>query len=195
MVFIYIYLDNHPSNEPLRFPVLLAIDDFQALYTHHSAYRDPHFNKIKPHHLSMPRLLLEYASGMKSFGNGVVLGAVTMTDPSYPVPIELREQLNIPHAQATSAYEKKTKESIEYARGLKAIPVPEQLSLDEASGLFDLWMKDRALSASKSPVHLTLSPLFDSLDAQMQRTSYFYPSTRNPVGMREISFGKAYYQP
>ncbi|KAJ6606930.1 mitochondrial ribosomal death-associated protein 3-domain-containing protein [Mycena sp. CBHHK59/15] len=44
-----------------RFPVLLAIDDFQALFGR-SLYRDPHFRLIRPHHLSMPRLLLEFAS-------------------------------------------------------------------------------------------------------------------------------------
>jgi small subunit ribosomal protein S29 len=44
----------------------MAIDDFQALYCE-STYRDPLFSRIKPWHLSMPRILLEYASGKKSF--------------------------------------------------------------------------------------------------------------------------------
>jgi small subunit ribosomal protein S29 len=46
------------------FPVLIAIDDFQAL-AGRSLYRDPRFKTIRPHHLSMPRLLLEYATGRK----------------------------------------------------------------------------------------------------------------------------------
>lgn len=49
-----------------RRPVLLAIDDFQALYCQ-TSYRDPHFVHIRPHHLSVPRLLLEYASGKRQF--------------------------------------------------------------------------------------------------------------------------------
>jgi hypothetical protein len=53
-------------NRVSRYPVLLAVDDFQALYCK-TAYRDPHFVPIKPYHLSIPRLLLEYASGRKSF--------------------------------------------------------------------------------------------------------------------------------
>lgn len=49
-----------------RFPVLLAIDDFQAIYCK-TKYRHPHFARIQPYHLSMPRVLLEYAGGLKTF--------------------------------------------------------------------------------------------------------------------------------
>jgi small subunit ribosomal protein S29 len=47
-------------------PVLLAIDDLQALYGT-SLYRDPEFNHIQALHLSMPRQVLEYASGNSAF--------------------------------------------------------------------------------------------------------------------------------
>jgi small subunit ribosomal protein S29 len=49
-----------------RIPVLLAVDDFQALFTK-TAYKTPQFQSIRAWHLSMPRLILEYASGRKSF--------------------------------------------------------------------------------------------------------------------------------
>lgn len=49
-----------------RYPVLLAIDDFQALYCQ-SKYRDARFNTLKAYHLALPRLLLEFASGKASF--------------------------------------------------------------------------------------------------------------------------------
>ena len=49
-----------------QYPVLLAIDDFQALFTN-TTYRDPHFAMLKSWHLSMPRLLMEYAGGEKTF--------------------------------------------------------------------------------------------------------------------------------
>ena len=49
-----------------RHPVLLAVDDFQALYCN-TTYRDAQFHGIKPYHLSLPRVLLEYASGMRHF--------------------------------------------------------------------------------------------------------------------------------
>lgn len=51
---------------PLRLPVLLAIDDFQALYNL-STYRDPYFKMVKAYHLTLPRTLLEFASGKQSF--------------------------------------------------------------------------------------------------------------------------------
>ncbi|KAJ7208463.1 mitochondrial ribosomal death-associated protein 3-domain-containing protein [Mycena rebaudengoi] len=66
-----------------RFPVLLAIDDFQALYGR-SLYCDPFFRFVRPHYLSMPRLLLEYASGRRAFARGVVLGALARSDPHSP---------------------------------------------------------------------------------------------------------------
>ena len=54
------------SERCCRYPVLLAVDDFQALYCT-SDYRDTEFNRIQGHHLSTSRLLLEYAGGLKSF--------------------------------------------------------------------------------------------------------------------------------
>ena len=46
--------------------MLLAIDDFQALYNL-STYRDPYFKMVKAYHLTLPRTLLEFASGKQSF--------------------------------------------------------------------------------------------------------------------------------
>ncbi|KAJ7432591.1 hypothetical protein B0H11DRAFT_1646225, partial [Mycena galericulata] len=45
--------------------LLIAINDFQAL-AGRSMYRDPQGRFIRPHHLGIPRLLLEYASGWKA---------------------------------------------------------------------------------------------------------------------------------
>ncbi|KAJ7214236.1 hypothetical protein C8J57DRAFT_288111 [Mycena rebaudengoi] len=67
-----------------RFPVLIAIDDFQALYGR-SLYRDPFFHFVRPHRILMPRLL-EYASGRRTFTRGLVLGALTRSNPQFPVP-------------------------------------------------------------------------------------------------------------
>lgn len=57
---IFIFLSD--GDDWISVPVLLAIDDLQALYGT-SLYRDPEFNHIQALHLSMPRLILEYASG------------------------------------------------------------------------------------------------------------------------------------
>ena len=81
----------------LRYPVLLAIDDFNALYCK-STYRDPQFHRIKSYHLSVPRLLLEYASGKKSF-----VGAPTFLRTDFPLisyffrPAERSSELFLQH--------------------------------------------------------------------------------------------------
>ncbi|KAH7929052.1 hypothetical protein BV22DRAFT_1102642 [Leucogyrophana mollusca] len=125
-------------------PVLLAIDDFQALYCK-STYRDAHFSAIKSYHLSMPRLLLEYASGQKSFARGAVLGALSSSDTTFQLPLELREALDIPHERHAGPYVKRSAELAEYTKGLERLSVPDSLSVDEAASLFEVWMKDKAI--------------------------------------------------
>jgi small subunit ribosomal protein S29 len=149
--------------------VLLAIDNFQALYCK-TAYKDPFFNSIRSYHLSMPRLIMEFASGKRSFvrsahpmlesislpfcfvpAKGVVLGAITYSDPAYPVPLELREAH---HAQ--SPYDRCSTTLLNYANGIVPIPVPEQLSLDEAPSLFKVWKEEQVMApgAFSMPVFL-----------------------------------------
>ncbi|KAF9650118.1 hypothetical protein BDM02DRAFT_3155015 [Thelephora ganbajun] len=127
-----------------EYPVLLAIDDFQALYCK-TSYKDPRFSMIKSYHLSMPRLLLEYASGKKSFARGAVLGALSTANTTFSVPVELQESLKLNHG-TTSPYIKRSQELISYAEGLTNVPVPETLGVPEAASLFDVWMKDKAIS-------------------------------------------------
>ncbi|KAJ7632787.1 mitochondrial ribosomal death-associated protein 3-domain-containing protein, partial [Roridomyces roridus] len=132
------------------FPVLIAIDDFQAL-AGRSLYRDPHGRFIRPHHLGLPRLLLEYASGRKKLARGCVLGALSRTDTQFPVTPQLSESLNLPfdfapsprmagigkyaeadeEAEVVADGEKKT------VRALRAIRVPDALSIREAAALFE----------------------------------------------------------
>ncbi|THU80619.1 hypothetical protein K435DRAFT_736067 [Dendrothele bispora CBS 962.96] len=130
-----------------KYPVLLAIDDFQAIYKERTIYRDPHFAHIRPYHLSMPRLLLEFASGQRVFSQGAVLGAVTNTDPLFPISNELMWALGTERIHPTSPYDKMNKTLVEYTAGLKNLEVPAQFSLPEASAVFEVWMKDRAVSA------------------------------------------------
>ncbi|KAJ7281685.1 mitochondrial ribosomal death-associated protein 3-domain-containing protein [Mycena rebaudengoi] len=85
----------------VRFPVLLAIDDFQALYGR-SLYRDPFFRFVRPHHLSMPRLLLEYASGRRAFTQRRRPRRPHPQRPAVPVPPQLREALRLPGDLAPS---------------------------------------------------------------------------------------------
>ncbi|KDQ51085.1 hypothetical protein JAAARDRAFT_211375 [Jaapia argillacea MUCL 33604] len=125
------------------YPVLLAIDDFQALYCQ-SRYRDPHYAHIKSYHLSVPRLLLDYASGSKTFARGAVFGALSTCSTDFQLPLELREALAIPHDRSSGPYVKRSSILQWYSRGLQALPVPDQMSVQEAAALFEIWMKDGA---------------------------------------------------
>ncbi|KIJ65306.1 hypothetical protein HYDPIDRAFT_88800 [Hydnomerulius pinastri MD-312] len=126
------------------FPVLLAIDDFQALYCK-TTYRDPQFAAIQPYHLSMPRLLLEYASGQRKFARGAVLGALSTTNVSFKLPLELAEALDLPPTSHAGPYAKRSPILQDYAQGLERVNVPDALSVPEAMEVFDVWTKDRAL--------------------------------------------------
>ncbi|KAF5391111.1 hypothetical protein D9757_003064 [Collybiopsis confluens] len=133
-------------SQQTQIPVLLAVDDFQAVYNLKTAYRDPHFAAIRPFHLSIPRYLLEFASGKRFFQKGAVLGALTAHDPAFPVPIELMDQLNLPGLRPRTAYSKRSKTLQEYAQGLQNLPVPEEFSVKEAAAVFEMWMSDNALT-------------------------------------------------
>ncbi|KIM88314.1 hypothetical protein PILCRDRAFT_814211 [Piloderma croceum F 1598] len=125
-------------------PVLLAVDDFHSLYCK-TMYRDPHFGRLRPHHLSVPRLLLEYASGKKSFSRGAFLGAISTSHTSFPISLELREALDLPHLVPRSPYLKRSAVLQAYANGLRKLEMPERLSVSEAAGMFELWTNARGL--------------------------------------------------
>lgn len=126
-----------------EYPVLLAIDEFQALYSK-TSYKDSQFSTIKSYHLSMPRLLLEYAGGKKSFARGAILGALSAASTTFSAPVELRESLELSDGTATP-YTKRSQVLASYAKGLTKVPVPESLAVPEAASLFDVWMKDKAI--------------------------------------------------
>ncbi|KAF7973891.1 hypothetical protein HWV62_14026 [Athelia sp. TMB] len=137
-------------------PVLVAVDDFQALYGK-TTYRDPQFEPIKAYHLSTPRLLLDYASGKKTFARGAILGATSTTNTTFPLPLELAEALSsreaaspLPLPASAYAYTPRSNPMKAYARGLKALPVPARLTPEEAAGVFEVWMKDRGLHSLAS---------------------------------------------
>ncbi|EAU90026.1 mitochondrial carrier protein [Coprinopsis cinerea okayama7 len=131
-----------------EYPVLMAIDDFQSMF-HKSAYKDPFFSAIKSFHLSMPRLILEFASGKRSFAKGAFIGALTASDTTFTIPLELRDALSLGYAHPPSPYDKRSKELLGYTQGLKTIEVPERFSVSEASSLFEMWKDDMALTSRR----------------------------------------------
>ncbi|KAL7280576.1 hypothetical protein ACG7TL_005510 [Trametes sanguinea] len=127
-----------------KYPVLLAVDDFQALYCT-SQYRDPFFRSVKSYHLMLPRALLEFASGKKTLARGAFLGALSMQDTKYRPPLELIEALGLEPLGPSNPYVPRLPELVEYAKGLKNFPVPEQLTVDEAASIYDVWQQSKAL--------------------------------------------------
>ncbi|KAJ3526093.1 hypothetical protein NMY22_g10309 [Coprinellus aureogranulatus] len=115
-------------------PVLVAVDDFQSLF-HDSAYRDPFFQPIKPHHLSLPRTLLEYSSGSRILANGLE-DAVGMTEAGKG-------------RKMGSEYVKRDEVRMGYVKGVKGVEVPERMTLGEMAGLFGVWKEDMALTTDK----------------------------------------------
>jgi len=126
-----------------RAPVLLAVDDFQALFTK-TAYKSPHFQTIRAWHLSMPRLLLEYASGRKAFARGAFIGALSLSDKTYSLSQELRYALGLQPWLQPSPYAKVAPEITSFTRGIQIVKVPEKLNVNEAASLFEVWNKNKS---------------------------------------------------
>ncbi|KZT64493.1 hypothetical protein DAEQUDRAFT_678488 [Daedalea quercina L-15889] len=146
-----------PSNAPLvleavmselsqqsEYPVLLAVDDIQAMYGY-SSYRDQHCRQIMSQHLAVPRMILEYASGRKAFPRGAVIGAEGTQDTMFKMPLELSEALGLLPNRPAGPYAKRSPEIVEFARGIQNFPVPPRISVGEAASVFEVWMQDNAL--------------------------------------------------
>ncbi|KAF8320510.1 hypothetical protein F5887DRAFT_1216802 [Amanita rubescens] len=117
-----------PAASTLVDLINIAVDDFQALYCK-TAYRDPFFNPIRPYHL-------------RFFAKGAVfvLGAITYSDPAYPLPLEQR---HFKYLMIT-----RRAHMTKYTKGLNPILVPEKLSLDEAGSLFEEWKAEQSYAPS-----------------------------------------------
>ncbi|KAH9933487.1 mitochondrial ribosomal death-associated protein 3-domain-containing protein [Fomitopsis serialis] len=134
------------------YPVLLAVDDMQAMYGY-SLYRDAHYRQIMAQHLAIPRMILEYASGKKAFPRGAVMGAAGTQHTAFKMPLELCEALGLPPPRPAGPYTKRSPETTEFARGLKNFPVSPRMSVSEAASLFEVWMQDKALHTGEVRVN------------------------------------------
>lgn len=83
--------------------------------------------------------------------NGALLGAISLYHTSFPVSTELYEalDLDLTHGKRPDAYSKRSQTLQHYSHGLKAFSTPSRLDIQEAAGIFDVWIKDRALHTSK----------------------------------------------
>lgn len=146
--------------------MLLAIDDFQALYQQ-TTYRDPLFHYVQSYHLSMPRLILEYASGLKSFVSlfrrvvihnhikiersqrrGAVVGALSMTNNAFQTPLELRDALGLVPFRSSNVLAKRNPDYVTYANGLRNEWIPPRMNATEAAAMTEVWAHNEALHSS-----------------------------------------------
>ncbi|EPT03056.1 hypothetical protein FOMPIDRAFT_1022642, partial [Fomitopsis schrenkii] len=135
-------------SQQTQYPVLLAVDDIQALYGY-STYRDLHYRQLMAQHLAIPRMILEFASGRKAFPRGAVIGAEGTQNTTFRMPVELREALGLPEMRPAGPYTKRSPEIVEFARGIKNFPVPPRITIGEAASLFEVWMQDKALHSGE----------------------------------------------
>ncbi|KAG6863573.1 hypothetical protein C0993_011045 [Termitomyces sp. T159_Od127] len=63
----------------------------------------------------------------------------------YKLLLKLEDALGLSHERFESLYDKRLRPLVEYTAGLRALGVPEQLSVAEAMLLYKVWKDDWAL--------------------------------------------------
>ena len=85
-----------------------------------------------------------------SKARGAVFGALSMSNTTFPLPLELREALSLEYDAPCGPYVKRSSELVKYAQRLEKLAVPSSLTVSEAASVFSTWMKDRAVPTSES---------------------------------------------
>lgn len=80
---------------------------------------------------------------------GAVFGALSMSNTTFPLPLELREALCLEYDHPYGPHVKRSSELVKYAHRLEKLAVPSSLTVPEAASVFDVWMKDRAVPTSE----------------------------------------------
>ncbi|TRM58083.1 mitochondrial ribosomal death-associated protein 3-domain-containing protein [Schizophyllum amplum] len=132
-------------------PVLVAVDDMQALCGD-SLYKDPQFRNVAAWHLGMPRMLLEFAGEMRKLKRGAFIGALTNTDPQFPMPAELQDAFQLERKLPPSPYDRRSPEIMEYIEGMMQLRVPERLDIAEALAVYELWAGGANTGVADAPV-------------------------------------------
>ncbi|GAA6026343.1 hypothetical protein JCM8202_001951 [Rhodotorula sphaerocarpa] len=127
-------------------PVLLAIDHAQSLFAE-TGYTDPSYQRLHPYHLVIPRMLLDYAAGQRSFASGAVVLAPSSRYLASSPPLKdflaAGNEENTLSDPLPSVYDRAgVAEYSTYAQvlssGIETFPLPARLSRKEAIGVVDL---------------------------------------------------------
>jgi hypothetical protein len=119
-----------------------------------------------------------------------MLGALSLYNTSFLPTTELYESLNLDltHGKRPDAYTKRSEALQHYSTGLQAFQLPNRLEISEAAGIFDAWIKDRALHTST--IFSWRNSDADVPFLQIHRTNYSSPSIASQMAMRESSYGE-----
>lgn len=81
-----------------------------------------------------------------------MLGALSLSQTNYPLSLELRDALELHDTDPypISPFLKRNKDLLEYAQGLKKLEVPEKLTHEEATGIFEMWKGKNAVGHSET---------------------------------------------
>ncbi|KAM0756006.1 hypothetical protein T439DRAFT_344926 [Meredithblackwellia eburnea MCA 4105] len=113
-------------------PVLLAIDEFQPLLAT-SLYVDPSYKPIESYSLEIPRLLLQFIDGSRSFAKGSVLLSASSHSPHQSLAVERKLDGAVPDSPS----DEKTGGGVydEILARVRLVGVPDRLERREAVGI------------------------------------------------------------
>lgn len=104
-----------------------------------SSYRTPQFDLLESYALSLPRLLLDYVSGRKSFDHGAILTSISLSTAQHAPPKEIYAAVpELSKAPTVTLYDRLDQHHVEAAKGLELFDVGDRLDLQEARGILDL---------------------------------------------------------
>jgi small subunit ribosomal protein S29 len=116
-----------------------------------SNYRTPHFDHLESYALSLPRLLLGYVSGRKSFDKGAILTSISLSTAQHAPPKEIYAAVpELSKAPVVTPYDKLDEHHVEAARGLEVFDVGDRLDLQEARGILDLCQQRKFVFGGES---------------------------------------------
>ncbi|KAH8923816.1 hypothetical protein BT69DRAFT_1281115 [Atractiella rhizophila] len=135
-----------------QFPVLLALDGVNAIYKA-SKYVDPEDKPIDSWGLEVPRLLLDYLSGTRSFKRGVVLSSTSahpteFLSPIFPSSSTSSSPPTLRFRNITQKY------YYELAKNLIPVVLKERLGESEARGVFEMWEALRGVRGATDELFL-----------------------------------------
>lgn len=86
-----------------------------------------------------------------------MIGSLSLSQTNFTLPLELRDALDLEDLDAfpISPFEKRNKEMMVYTEGLKKMPVPEKLTLEEAVGVFEVWKGTEVIGRGTFSICLT----------------------------------------